>query len=70
MELLDDGCNMVSGASICEFLEVSIGNAIENAIAVIKSGGYEGVNEYLCRGVTERGAEMGKHSRAGRTMSW
>lgn len=39
--------------------EVSRGKTIENAIAVIKSGGYEGVNKYFCRGVTERGAETG-----------
>ena len=56
VKMFEDGSYVFSGAgmvelsgsrvlNLLEFMEVGGGEAVENAVAFIQSGGYEGVNE-------------------------
>ena len=70
VEFLEYRCDVVSGSgsgeqsgggvlNILQFLEDLGGDAIEEAVTVVESGGDEGVNEGLGSSVREHGAEAG-----------
>ena len=70
VEFLEDRSNVVSGSgsgeqagsgvlNILEFFEDLGGDAVEEAVTVVESGGDEGVNEGLGSSVGEHGAEAG-----------